>query len=383
MKPRDIFLNALRRRPTPRPATGSATSIATVDLMEKVGVFFPEAHLDAEKMAALAGAGFTELGFDNVMPLFSVWHESAALGCAVDWGEVDRMPDCRGPLRRVGEEIAIPKDFLSRPSCRVALDALRILKKRYGDEIAVMGKVFGPWTLGYHVFGAQEFLIHTILDPDAIKRAMSALKEVAVAFGNAQADAGADALCLGDHATRDLCSADAYRDFLLDAHAELRERIRCPLVLHICGDTSDRISHIRRTGLPCFHYDSKVPTRAARELAGEDLSLMGGTSNLDVIQRGAEDAVRADVREKIECGIDIIGPECAVPLDAPYQTMRLLAAEVKAHGRSAAQKNGGGSRDDRRPKRRGSRPDRPRICPRIGRVEVQARREPLERQSAP
>jgi len=33
---------------------------------------------------------------DNVMPLFSVWHESAALGCEVDWGDSSRMPD--GPL---------------------------------------------------------------------------------------------------------------------------------------------------------------------------------------------------------------------------------------------------------------------------------------------
>ncbi|MBT4484361.1 MAG: MtaA/CmuA family methyltransferase, partial [Candidatus Latescibacteria bacterium] len=90
MKPKEIFLRALKRESVPRPAAGSATSVITVDLMEKVGVYFPDAHLDAEKMAALAGAGYTELGFDNVMPLFSVWHESSALGCSVDWGEMGR-----------------------------------------------------------------------------------------------------------------------------------------------------------------------------------------------------------------------------------------------------------------------------------------------------
>ena len=40
MKPREIFMRALGRDPVPRPATGSATSIVTVDLMEKVGVYF-------------------------------------------------------------------------------------------------------------------------------------------------------------------------------------------------------------------------------------------------------------------------------------------------------------------------------------------------------
>ena len=96
MKPRDIFMAALRRERTPRPATGSATSVVTVDLMEAVGVYFPEVHNDAAMMADLAAAGHTVLGFDNVMPLFSVWHESSAMGCEVDWGERDRMP----PLRR-------------------------------------------------------------------------------------------------------------------------------------------------------------------------------------------------------------------------------------------------------------------------------------------
>ena len=331
MKPRDIFVNALHRRPVPRPATGSATSIVTVDLMEKVGVYFPEAHQDAEKMAALAEAGHTVLGFDNVMPLFSVWHESSALGCRVEWGEVGRMPDCREHLCAMGDEISIPDDLLSRPGCKVALDALALLRQRLGDEVAVVGKVFGPWTLGYHVFGVQDFLINTILEPDAVKRAMETLKEVTVRFGNAQAEAGADALCLGDHATRDLCSPEAYQTFLKDMHAELVERIRCPLILHICGDTSDRIGYIRQTGVPCFHYDSKVATPAARELAGERLSLMGGTSNLDVIQKGTPESVTEDVAEKLRHHIDIIGPECAVPLNAPYANIERLAAEAKTH----------------------------------------------------
>ena len=328
-RPRDIFLKALTRDRAERPATGSATSIVTTDLMEKVGVHFPEAHLDPADMAALAAAGHTELGFDNVMPLFSVWHESSAMGCGVDWGDDNHMPACRDALFRVGEEIVVPPDLLERPGCAVPLEAIRLLKQELGDDVAVVGKVFGPWTLGYHVFGVQEFLIHTILDPAAIKKAMETLKEMTVRFARAQIDAGADALCLGDHATRDLCSPEAYRDFLAEIHRELGERIDCPLILHICGDTSDRIEFIRKTGLACFHFDSKVPAALARELAGDGLSLMGGTSNLSEVRSGTAESIARDVREKIEAGVDIIGPECAVPLDAPYRNMKVLTREVK------------------------------------------------------
>ena len=329
MTPRDVFLKALRRMPTARPAAGSATSVVTMDLMDKVGVYFPDAHLDAEKMAGLAAAGRTVIGFDNVMPLFSVCHESAALGCKIDWGARDLMPSVVGTLYQITDEIVVPRDFLTRPETTVPLRAISILKKRFGDDAAVVGKVFGPWTLGYHLFGVEDFLINTILAPRLVKRAIDQAKEITVAFGLAQIEAGADALCLADHATRDLCSPENYTEFLSAVHGELVERLPCPLILHICGDTADRIGYIRDTGVACFHYDSKVPAAAARRLAGDRLSLMGGTSNFRVIREGTPDAIAADVAEKISLGIDIIGPECAVPLDAPYRNMSTLVDEVK------------------------------------------------------
>jgi len=335
MKPREIFMCSLNRKSVPRPSTGSVTSIVTVDLMEKTGVYFPDAHTDSEKMARLAAAGYTELGFDCVMPLFSVAHGSSSMGCNYDWGEIDRMPDCKEHLYKIGDDIRIPSDLLKRPACKVALEAIAKLKKWHGDEIAVVGKVFGPWTLGYHVFGVQEFLINTVLNPDEIRRAMATLKEVTVRFGKAQIEAGADALCLADHATRDLCSPDTYVEFLQDMHIELRERLDCPVVLHICGDTSDRIPFIGKTGIECFHFDSKTGTKTAKDLAGDSLALMGGTSNLDIVKDGTPETIRADVAEKIACGIEIIGPECAVPLDAPHINMKILAEEVKKQASSA------------------------------------------------
>ncbi len=332
MKPRDIFLTKLKRGTAPRIATGSATSIVTTDLMEKVGVFFPEAHQVPEQMARLAAAGYTELGFDNVMPLFSVWHESAALGCEVNWGDRSRMPDGRACYQSIEHEISIPQDWLQRPSCAVPLKAIRLLKKEYGDEIAVVGKVFGPWTLGYDLFSVEEFLISTLINPDAVKRVLRTLLEITVAFAQAQIDAGADALTLADHCTRDLCSPETYLQFLQEIHQELHERIPCPKILHICGDTSDRIPFIQKTGIDCFHYDSKVPTPLARQLAGDRLALMGGTSNINLIRNGTAELITQDVQEKIAAGIDIIGPECAVPLDAPMKNLVWLAREAKRLG---------------------------------------------------
>jgi MtaA/CmuA family methyltransferase len=314
-------------------ATGPGTSIVSIELMDHLDVCFPKAHLDAVKMSDLAEAGHTVYDFDVVMPLFSVWHESAALGCDVDWGRKDMMPDCGVPLWANDEDIHIPGDFLSRPGCAVPLESIRILKNRLGEDAAVCGKVFGPWTLGYHVFGVQEFLMNTLLEPDMIKRSMAKLVEVTIEFARAQIDSGADCLLLGDHATRDLCSPTAYDEFLFETHQRLAEEIRIPLILHICGDTSDRIASIAKTGLSCFHWDTKLglATRA-RELAGQRMALMGGISNPGVLaSEGTKEAIERQVRAAIDADIDIIAPECAVSLATPIENMKTIGATVKSY----------------------------------------------------
>ena len=74
-----------------------------------------------------------------------------------------------------------------------------------------------------------------------------------------------DALTFPDHATGDLVSGDYYRRFLLDIHQEMAERLRVPLILHICGNTLDRMDYIAQTGMASFHFDSKNDPQAAMD----------------------------------------------------------------------------------------------------------------------
>jgi len=322
-----LFLDALRRRnDTGRAVFGTGTSIVCQELMDRVGVHFPDAHLDAGKMARLALAGHTELGMDVVMPLFSVCHEAAAMGCNVNWGDDNAMPEAGPPIFRSADDIRIPAGLLDHPGCRVPLEAIEWLARRVGDDAAVCGKVFGPWTQGYHYFGVENFLIGTIDDPGATARIMRALLPVTLAFARAQVDAGAECILLADHATRDLCSPAAYRDFLMGLHTEIAAALDVPVILHICGDTSDRIGMIAETGLASFHWDTKTgpPTRV-RELAGEGLALMGGVGNLKLLS-GTSEEIAADALAARRAGIDVVGPECAIPLATPLANLNAIAA---------------------------------------------------------
>jgi MtaA/CmuA family methyltransferase len=319
------FLNALIRLDRTTVALGAGTSIACLDLMEKTHSFFPEAHLDPEKMALLAQSGHTILDFDVVMPLFSVCHETEALGCKVDWGKPDQMPYCKNFLYTDPEDIKIPCNLLQKRPCKVPLEAIKILKNMLGSEAAVCGKAFGPWTLGYHLFGIENFLIDTVANPSKIKKTIDVLSEVTIAFANAQVESGADCILLGDHATADLCGPAAYKDFLKETHAILAQKIHAPIILHICGNTRDRIEMISKTGISCFHWDTKSgPLTSIRQLAGPTMALMGGISNT-LLLTGKPDEITTQAQQAADAGIDIIGPECAIPLKTPLANLKAIA----------------------------------------------------------
>ena len=263
---RSRFLAAIQRTSGPTAvAYGTGTSIVCRELMEHAGAWFPDAHLDAQQMAALALTGHTVLGFDVVMPLFSVCHEAAAMGCNVNWGGPDAMPESGKPIFRDLDDIRIPADLLKRPGCAVPLEAISLLKKRLGEDAAVCGKVFGSWTQGYHYFGVENFLMGALDDADQTRRILDRLLPVTLQFAAAQIEAGADCILLADHATRDLCGPRMYEEFLVPLHRRLAQEIKAPVILHICGNTSDRIGMIAQTGLACFHWDTKTrqPGRGA------------------------------------------------------------------------------------------------------------------------
>ncbi|MFO7698099.1 MAG: MtaA/CmuA family methyltransferase [Anaerolineae bacterium] len=324
--PKERFLAGVLNKPVDRTSVGVVTSVANVEQMEITGAHFPDVHLDGRLMAHLAAGAHTVLGYDAIMPYFSVAAEAAALGCDVDWGDRENMPAVRDAPWTDPEQVAIPADFLERAPVRAVLDALRILRAEYGERVAIIGKVMGPWTLAYHLHGVQQFLLETISDPDRVRGFLDRLKEVTVLFGRAQIAAGADVLCVADHATGDLISARMYREFLLPTHREITARLNCPTVLHICGNTLDRMADICTSGFDCFHFESRVDARAAVERVAGRISLMGNVNNPEVLLSGTPERAAAQARYARDAGVRIIGPECAIPLITPTENLKAIAA---------------------------------------------------------
>ncbi|MGI6029221.1 MAG: MtaA/CmuA family methyltransferase [Candidatus Heteroscillospira sp.] len=310
------------------------TSIATVECMELCGAKFPEAHTDGEKMAALAATGHDILGFDSVFPYFGVQNEAAAYGAVMDWGKLDEMPKQKKAPLDGPEGFTIPADIYERAPMKAILDALRILKEKYAGKVAVIGKVMGPWTLSYNLYGTQEFLMETVLDPDRAHEFVNTFKEASLEFAIKQVEAGADIIMLADHATGNLVSADCYEEFLFPVHKELTARFHeacpgVPLILHTCGRTHDRVHLFRETGFDAFHFDSANDTAQMMEEAGDKIILTGGINNPRVLLEGTTGDVRKNVTHLLENGVKLMSPECAIPCRVKNENLQEILRTVR------------------------------------------------------
>ena len=341
MTSRERVLAALAREPVDRTPVCNPTSVATVELMDLVDANFPFANRDPELMARLAATSYTELGFDSIMPVFSIIQESSALGCKMQWEQKDNWPTVRmrEPIWEDVDDIRIPNDFLLHPDMACVIEAIRMLRREFGNEVAIIGKTMGPWTLGYHCFGVEPFLLMSLDDPGKTKLALDRMKEATIVFGLAQIEAGADALTVPDHATGDLVSADYYRRYLKDLHIEFVERLPVPLILHICGRTVDRMGYIAETGIAAFHFDSK---NAPARVHGGDGRPRGRWSATSTIPRRCSPRGRRTCARKFTPtstqACRGVGPECAIPLQTSVENLREIPLAVRdwhaEHGRT-------------------------------------------------
>ncbi len=345
MTPRERVLNALAGKPVDRPPVSNPTNVATVELMDMMDAPFPDANRDPEMNARLAATGYTELGFDSIMPYFTIIQESSALGCDMQWEQKDNWPTVRmtNPIWKGPDDVRIPPGFLEHQDTMAISRSISILKEEYGDEVAIIGKTMGPWTLAYHVFGVEPFLLMTIDDPAMTMECLHKLKEISVLFGQAQIDAGADALTFPDHATGDLVSGEYYRRFLLEIHQEMVEVLDVPLILHICGNTLDRMDYIAQNNMAMFHFDSRNDPAKAKSIVGDRIGLVGNINNPVTLYSKGPEEVRAEVYRCLDAGVDMIAPECAIPLATKLENLLEIPKAVRDWCEERQANGGGGS----------------------------------------
>lgn len=314
-----------------------ANSTVTYEQMEKVQAFWPEGHEKAEIMAKQALAAYTVLGFDAVRVPFSQTFEAEALGCTIKPGRgrggAQGIPGIdHPPPFKIDDTPEFPDDFLSRGKIPELIEAVRILKKELGDEVAIVAGIIGPFTVAGSILDTVPLLKATFKTPEKIRPFLDVGEKAGTALAKALIDAGADIISCEDMtASPELIAPNTYGDYELEYQTRQFDAISVPKILHICGNVDSVVEWMGQTGADILSIEPKADAKLAREKCGPDMILMGGVDVTNTLFLKDAETVKKGCEESIAGGIQMLAPGCSVAPGTSTENLLAMVEVAKAH----------------------------------------------------
>jgi uroporphyrinogen decarboxylase len=162
-----------------------------------------------------------------------------------------------------------------------------------------------PFTLAGQMFGVERFSKTLYRDRELAGRLLDLATDLSAFFYEYLLDIeGVDGVFIADPgASGDMISAKHYEELALSHFTELLSRL-APYgkltLLHICGDITDRLTLIARSGVQMISLDCKVDLADAKEIVDGALALAGNVDPVGVMEDGSPDDVLAAARRCVE-----------------------------------------------------------------------------------
>ena len=227
------------------------------------------------------------------------------------------------------EQLKIP-DPLCGGRMHDAVNALKLMKERVGDEKAIMGWVEGPCAEAADLRGINTLMLDFYDDPAFVRGLFDFTLEMALRYARAQVDAGADIVGIGD-AAASLIGPKFYTEFVWPYEKKLVDGIHAmgaAARLHICGNTASIVEGMGRLGFEIVDLDYFTPVDAARRAMGPDQILLGNIDPVRDLRNANAKSVTASIAECHRQAGDrfIVGAGCEVPRDTPLENVRAMTA---------------------------------------------------------
>lgn len=337
---RKDFLNSLQGKPVDRVPALSVTQTGTVELMDMTGAAWPEAHSDPEKMAALALAGHEIAGMEAVRYPYCLTVLAEALGCEIRMGTKNIQPSVLShPFSKGPEGLEVPEDLLERRRIPTLLETTEILKARTGGETGkVAGKgeeekevpliagMEGPSTIFEHLVEVKNYLVWFITKPDYVTQFMDICTDICIEYANALFDHGADVLCMPDGGLvgSNMMPPESLDDFLKPCYKRFCREVKGPKILHICGDVGGALHSLSECGFDAISIEEKVSIKAAKAAIGDRARVIGNIAPSSTLLFGTPEQVKAEAKQCLSDGVDILAPGCGIAPMTPLANMRAI-----------------------------------------------------------
>lgn len=331
MSPKDVILSALDGgKPERVPVALIGAGMWSV---HHYNATFKDLSTDAlrmsEMLVEMSGRLLSDIVYvGSGFPNFPV----AALGGKIKFREMG-APDLEEPV--VATEEDLRKIDLSRiirdEVLRTIQKAFKLTQSKIGDEYVVTMTAWGPFTLGARLIGEEAMMKAVFKKPAFVGKVLDFAAEVLCRFYEPLLSDGVlDVILLGEPtASGDLISKKQFERFVLP-HLKMfigwAKARGVRTIVHICGNTTDRLDLFPLTGASCISLDHKTDIAKAKETLYGKMCFAGNVDPVNVLLRGTVHEVEDACRQVIErAGTDggfILMPGCDIPPTVPYENIR-------------------------------------------------------------
>ncbi|MBE0428275.1 MAG: uroporphyrinogen decarboxylase family protein [Thermoleophilia bacterium] len=330
MTPKQIILDAYEGKKTERvPVTLFGAGMWSI---RNFGTSFEELATDVGKMTDMLVTTSGKLLCDIVYAGsgYNNFHASA-FGGGIKYREMG-APDLKEHLVDTAEDIdKLDYSALDRNEViNTVKEALRETKKKIGDEYVVTMTAWGPYTLAARFVGEETMMKATFKRPDFVHKMADFTTGLLIhLFEPLVRDGTLEVISLADPtASGDLISKKQFREFALPYLKKFtdwaKQHDRHTLV-HICGNTTDRLDLMVDTGASCISLDHKTDIAKAKETLHGKMCFGGNIDPVAVMDQGSPAQVEEVSRRIIEtAGTDggfVLMPGCDIPPTVPYENI--------------------------------------------------------------
>ncbi|MFO0753046.1 MAG: uroporphyrinogen decarboxylase family protein [Thermodesulfovibrionales bacterium] len=300
------------------------------------GTSFEELSHDVDKMVTMCVAEAERVRSDVVYvgSGFNNFHAAALgakFGAGIKYREIG-APDMTDHFIHSEEDInkLDIQDIFKHPVVKTVMDATLKVKEKIGDTYLVTMTCWGPFTLAARFVGEEDFMKATFKKPAFVEKMVDFCADLLITLYEPLVNAGLEAIAIADPtASGDLINPKQMARFAVPPLRKISDWAKSKgvhTILHICGNTGDRLEQFIDTGCTTIFFDQKVDIAKAKEVLFGKMSFGGNVAPVHVMMNKTKEEVEQACREVIEiAGKDggfILVPGCDIPPTISYENLK-------------------------------------------------------------
>ena len=220
------------------------------------------------------------------------------------------------------------------------LEATRLLKEHFGDQISVRGNCDqSPFSLASMIRGTQNWMMDFYMaEGSLIFELLDYCTEVTCQFVDLMAETGADIISNGDSpAGPDMIPPEMYIKYALPYQKKVVQtahKHKLPYVLHICGNTESILKEMLETGADALELDYKTDVQKAFDLMSDKCAFIGNVDPSGVLALGTPgdvvSATEALLKVFTKTNRFVLNAGCALPPGTPEANLRAFIETARS-----------------------------------------------------